>query len=164
MNDSQVLHFKNNAEEKMNENPPSMIPLPHQDNNALVQTVQILSSWCTRNQCSIDEIPQYLQKVHSAVLGMSLLFNADNKCNGIDINNTIHPDYIICLEDGKKLKTLKRHLFAKYGMTLTEYKRKWGLGHDYPTVAPNYALRRSNIAKQTSRRAKKVVQHLIHEI
>jgi len=66
----------------------------------------------------------------------------------IPVKKSITPDYIICLEDGKKFKSLKRHLRTRYSMTPDEYRTKWGLSHDYPMVAPNYAKERSNLAKR----------------
>jgi predicted transcriptional regulator len=67
----------------------------------------------------------------------------------VPIKKSVTPDYLICLEDGKKLKMLKRHLRTAYGMSLADYRAKWGLPHDYPSVAPNYAARRSSLAKST---------------
>lgn len=67
---------------------------------------------------------------------------------GFQLSDTYGPDFVLCLEDGKKMKMLKRHLHTCYGMTLTEYKRKWGLPDDYPTTAPNYSIKRQNIARK----------------
>ena len=67
----------------------------------------------------------------------------------VPINESVHDDYIVCLEDGKKLHMLKRHLGSMYGMTLDQYKERWSLPHDYPTVSPSYARRRSAIAQKT---------------
>jgi predicted transcriptional regulator len=66
----------------------------------------------------------------------------------VSVKKSVTPDYIICLEDGKKFKSLKRHLRTRYGMTPDEYRTKWALPHDYPMVAPNYAKERSNLAKR----------------
>jgi len=140
---------------------------PENNNNQVVQNVsrhpndelvvshaiQIAVAWCSKNTCMIDDIPSYLQKIYNAVANVYSLSNPVQ--SSIKVEDTIHQDYLICLEDGKMLKTLKRHLMSKYNMTLEEYKRKWYLPSDYPTVAANYAKKRSMIAQQTGRGKRK---------
>jgi predicted transcriptional regulator len=110
----------------------------------------ILSGWLANsaNACEIGEIRAYVDKVYNVVVDQIVGKRVTNGNQArIKIEETVSPDYIICLEDGKKLKMLKRHLWSRYNMTLEEYKKKWGLDYNYPTVAPNYAKRRSIIAK-----------------
>ncbi|HYD89165.1 MAG TPA: MucR family transcriptional regulator [Vitreimonas sp.] len=112
---------------------------------------EIVSAFVSANQVAPQEIPALIRTVHSALLEIS-----DSKGTAhepalepaVSVKKSITPDYIICLEDGKKFKSLKRHLRTRYGMNPDEYRAKWGLPHDYPMVAPNYAKERSNLAKR----------------
>lgn len=116
-------------------------------------TTEVVSAYLANNQVPVEIIPDVMKKVFSAVADMTReaynLRNRPNLTPAVPIEESIHDDYIICLEDGKKLQMLKRHLNTVYKMSLEQYKERWGLPVDYPVVSPNYAKRRSNIAKVT---------------
>jgi predicted transcriptional regulator len=124
-----------------------------QDQRDLVgMTSEIVSAYVSANQIQAQELPVLIRTVHLALAEVS---NARAGANSeatqepaVSIKKSVTPDYIVCLEDGKKFKSLKRHLRTRYGMTPEEYRAKWGLPHDYPMVAPNYAKERSNLAKR----------------
>ena len=111
----------------------------------------IVSAFVSANQVAPQDIPALIRTVHAA---LSEVAGAPNTASdptpepAVSVKKSITPDYIICLEDGKKFKSLKRHLRTRYGMNPDEYRAKWGLPHDYPMVAPNYAKERSNLAKR----------------
>ncbi|MBL8538018.1 MAG: MucR family transcriptional regulator [Hyphomonadaceae bacterium] len=112
---------------------------------------QIVSAFVSANQIAPREIPDLIRTVHQAlsdVAGSRVAPVADTREPAVAIKKSITADYIICLEDGKKFKSLKRHLRTRYGMSPEEYRTKWGLPHDYPMVAPNYAKERSTLAKR----------------
>jgi len=119
--------------------------------NLLEMTVEVVSSYVGSNTIAATQIPDLINIVFGS---LATLKTSDSKNSinppkpSISIRRSIKPDYLICLEDGKKLKMLKRHLRASYGMTPDEYRSKWGLSPDYPMVAPNYAEQRSSFAKQ----------------
>lgn len=109
----------------------------------------IVAAYVSNNKVNADQLPSLLQEVFGAVSGLAedpRAF-ASNREPAVPINKSITPDYVICLEDGKKLKMLKRYLRTHYNLSPEEYRRKWGLPADYPMVAPNYAKRRSQFAK-----------------
>lgn len=111
----------------------------------------IVSAYVSHNQVPASEIPNMIRSVHDT-LG-TLKNGAEAKAKepqkpAVSIRKSITPDYIICLEDGKKLKMLKRYLRTNYDMSPEEYRAKWGLPADYPMVAPNYAKQRSEFAKK----------------
>jgi predicted transcriptional regulator len=114
-------------------------------------TAEIVSAYVSNNTVAATEISLLISQVHSALLRVS---NGQGETGGepikpaIAVKKSITPDYIICLEDGKKFKSLKRHLRTQYNMTPEHYREKWGLPPDYPMVAPNYAEARSQLAKQ----------------
>ena len=116
----------------------------------LRMAVEVVSSYVGRNQIAGDQIPELINTVYRSMAGLA---NSDGHADqevskpAVAVRRSITPDYIICLEDGKKLKMLKRHLRTTYGMTPEEYRAKWKLPHDYPMVAPNYAKQRSEFAK-----------------
>ncbi|MDR1008700.1 MAG: MucR family transcriptional regulator [Rickettsiales bacterium] len=93
-------------------------------------------------------IADIVANVHAALAGLAREAASPSARPAADIKDSIHPDYIVCLEDGAKLKMLKRYLKTRYSMTDKQYKEKWGLPSDYPMVAPNYAKRRSSLAKK----------------
>ena len=118
---------------------------------ALRMTTDIVASFVANNKVSSEELGDLIRTVHRTLAALSA--NASEVLSerpkpAAPINKSIHNDYIICLEDGKKFKSLKRHLRTRYGMNPDEYRAKWGLPHDYPMVAPNYAKERSNLAKR----------------
>ncbi|MDE0539439.1 MAG: MucR family transcriptional regulator [Rhodospirillales bacterium] len=116
----------------------------------LRMAVEVVSSYVGRNQIAGDQIPELINTVYRSMAGLA---NPDGREDqevskpAVAVRRSITPDYIICLEDGKRLKMLKRHLRTTYGMTPEEYRAKWKLPHDYPMVAPNYAKQRSEFAK-----------------
>lgn len=117
--------------------------------DTLQLTISVVSAYVSNNSISVDRVPTFLQEVHDTVIALSAgtLANAGNQTPAVSIAKSITPDFIICLEDGKKLKMLKRYIRTQYGLSPEEYRRKWGLPADYPMVAPNYAKRRSEVAK-----------------
>ncbi len=115
----------------------------------LRMATEIVSSYVSRNQTPSAQLPELISTVYESLNNISspnLL--AENKQKpAVAIRRSITPDFIICLEDGQKLKMLKRYLRTNYDMTPEEYRTKWNLPHDYPMVAPNYAKKRSEFAK-----------------
>lgn len=118
----------------------------------LSYTAQIVSAHLSHNTLPVTELPNLIQQVYQtlALAGSDGANSALTRPKpAVPINKSVTDEYIICLEDGKKLQMLKRYLKTAYNMTVDEYRERWGLGADYPVVAPNYALRRSQIAKST---------------
>lgn len=112
---------------------------------------QIVSAYVSANQVPPQELPALIRTVYSAlteVSGATSISAEPSHEPAVAVKKSVTPDYIICLEDGKKFKSLKRHLRTRYSMSPEEYRTKWGLPHDYPMVAPNYAKERSNLAKR----------------
>ena len=120
-------------------------------NEVIEMTADIVSAYVGNNTVSAAELPALIQSVHRALAGVSggaEVVEAAPRDPAVPIRRSITPDFIICLEDGKKLKMLKRHLRTTYNMTPDEYRVKWALPPDYPMVAPNYAAQRSDFAKK----------------
>lgn len=113
-------------------------------------TADIVSAHVSNNSVAVNDLPQLIQNVHSALngLGAKVEEAPARPEPRVSIRSSIKPDYIVCLEDGKKLKMLKRHLMTHYQMTPDDYRQKWGLNADYPMVAPNYAEQRRTLAKK----------------
>ena len=103
-------------------------------------TSEIVAAHVSNNTLAVNDLPQLIQDVYSTL--------AERLQPAVSIKKSVTPDHIICLEDGKKLKMLKRHLKTAYDMTPDEYREKWGLPRDYPMVAPSYAKHRSDLAKE----------------
>jgi len=129
--------------------------------NVLGMAATIVSAYVSHNALPASQIPELIQTVYKSL--------ADTGTAGADapkeplkppvpIRRSITPDYVICLEDGKKLKMLKRHLRTNYGLSPEEYRAKWGLPSDYPMVAPNYAKQRSEFAKKIGLGRKRTVR------
>lgn len=117
--------------------------------NILNHTAQIVAAHVGHNAMPPSEVPGFIREVHSALTSAGAPEPVEeNPEPAVPIRRSITPDYLICLEDGKKLKMLKRHLQTSYGMSPEEYRAKWGLPADYPMVAPNYAKQRSELAKK----------------
>lgn len=117
----------------------------------LRMAVEIVAAYVSNNSVNAAQIPEVINTVYTSLTslnGQNAGSSAEPPKPAVSIRRSITPDYIVCLEDGKKLKMLKRHLRASYGMTPEEYRAKWGLPSDYPMVAPNYAEQRSTFAKQ----------------
>ncbi|HPG22087.1 MAG TPA: MucR family transcriptional regulator [Amaricoccus sp.] len=116
----------------------------------LALTAEIVSSHVANNSVVQSDMPDLIQSVFSK---LSDLASGEDAASvelspAVPVKKSITDDYIVCLEDGKKLKMLKRHLMTAYGMTPEDYRAKWGLKPDYPMVAPNYALKRQELAKK----------------
>ena len=116
----------------------------------LTLTADIVASHVSNNGVPVSELPQLIQQVYGtlAALGQEQAPAPERPQPAVSVRKSITPDYIICLEDGKKLKMLKRYLRAAFKMTPEEYRARWGLPQDYPMVAPNYAKKRSEFAKK----------------
>ena len=119
------------------------------DDTLLTLTADIVAAHVSNNSVAVNDLPILIQNVHQALAGISASAAAPEPRQdpAVSIRASIKPDYIVCLEDGKKLKMLKRHLMTHYNMTPDDYRRKWGLAADYPMVAPNYAEQRRALAK-----------------
>ena len=119
------------------------------EDTLLTLTADIVAAHVSNNSVAVNDLPGLIQNVHSALTGISGVSSAPEPKPEpkVSIRSSIKPDYIVCLEDGKKLKMLKRHLRSTYNMTPDEYRAKWGLPADYPMVAPNYAEQRRTLAK-----------------
>ena len=120
--------------------------------NALIDmTAEIVSAYVGNNEITAAELPSLIQQVYVSLADVSqgVVVNENEPLKpAIAVKRSVSSDYIVCLEDGKKFKSLKRHLRAHYDMSPDEYRVKWGLPKDYPMVAPNYAQARSALAKQ----------------
>lgn len=112
-------------------------------------TAHIVSAYVENNQVPAAGLPELIASVNSAIVSLGQAVEAPVEVPQPAVNpkRSIHPDYLICLEDGKKFKSLKRHLSVHFGLTPEEYRAKWGLPLDYPMVAPNYAAARSELAR-----------------
>jgi predicted transcriptional regulator len=114
-------------------------------------TAAIVSAYVSNNIVPASEIPSLINQVHAAlsrVSGKSGDAPAEQLKPAVSVKKSVTAEHIVCLEDGKKFKSLKRHLRTQYNMTPEQYREKWSLGADYPMVAPNYAAARSQLAKQ----------------
>ena len=119
------------------------------EDTLLTLTADIVAAHVSNNSVAVNDLPNLIQNVHSALSGISQSSSAPEPKPEpkVSIRSSVKPDYIVCLEDGKKLKMLKRHLMTHYNMTPEQYRQKWGLSPDYPMVAPNYAEQRRTLAK-----------------
>ena len=115
----------------------------------LTLTADIVAAHVSNNSVAVNDLPGLIQNVHQALTGISGSSSAPEPKPEpkVSIRSSVKPDYIVCLEDGKRLKILKRHLMTHYNMTPDQYRQKWGLANDYPMVAPNYAEQRRTLAK-----------------
>ena len=112
-------------------------------------TGQISAGYFSNNQVDEKKITSVIENIYSCLVSISDKTASYALEPVVDVKDSVKADYIVCLEDGKKLKMLKRYLKAKYNMTESEYKEKWGLPRDYPMIAPNYAKKRSLLAKKS---------------
>jgi predicted transcriptional regulator len=124
-----------------------------QDNGAeaiVSLTADIVSAHVSNNSVAVSDLPTLIENVHNALTGLGKVKEvpAPKQEPAVSIRSSIKPDFVVCLEDGLKMKMLKRHLMTDHGMTPDEYRQKWGLGPDYPMVAPNYAEQRRTLAKK----------------
>ncbi|HWU25152.1 MAG TPA: MucR family transcriptional regulator [Rhizomicrobium sp.] len=112
---------------------------------------EIVAAYVSNNPIAVADIPGMIKSVHATLGGLAGGFTSDGQMAlkpAVAVKKSVNPEYIICLEDGKKLKMLKRYLRSRYDLTPEEYRAKWGLPADYPMVAPNYAAQRSEFAKK----------------
>jgi predicted transcriptional regulator len=119
------------------------------EDTLLTLTADIVAAHVSNNSVAVNDLPGLIQNVHGALTGISGNSSAPEPKPEpkVSIRSSVKPDYIVCLEDGKRLKMLKRHLMTHYNMTPDQYRQKWGLSGDYPMVAPNYAEQRRSLAK-----------------
>ena len=121
------------------------------DKNFIDLTASIVSAYVSNNPTPASEIPALIGQVHAALLRVST-GRAEPPLEparpAVPVKKSITAEYLVCLEDGKRFKSLKRHLRSRYNMTPEQYRDKWGLPADYPMVAPNYAVARSQLAKK----------------
>src|SRR5215207_708343 len=120
--------------------------------NTIELAADIVSAFVSNNSVPVTELPALIGSVHDALNqvahGSTQQPAEEPKAPAVPIKKSVQPDYIVCLDDGKRFKSLKRHLRTTYNLTPDQYRAKWGLAHDYPMVAPNYAAARSELAKQ----------------
>ena len=114
----------------------------------LEHTTRIVAAHVAKNPIAVTDVPGLIATVHQALATLGPEEAAGKPKPAVPIKQSIKPEYIVCLDDGKKLKMLKRHLKATYNMTPDDYRKRWGLPGDYPMVAPNYAKQRSELAKK----------------
>ena len=131
----------------MNESAPEKLSR----DDILRMAVEVVSAYVSKNPLPPGQIPEIIQTVFSSLSSLDAgtpELKAEAPRPAVPVRKSVTPEYIVCLEDGKKLKMLKRHLRTTYNMTPDEYRTKWGLAADYPMVAPNYAAQRSEFAKK----------------
>ncbi len=116
----------------------------------LALTTDIVASHVANNTVAVADLAQLIQRVYATLASVAVPAEAvaERPQPAVPVSKSITPDHIICLEDGKKLKMLKRHLKTRYNMTPEDYRERWGLPPDYPMVAPNYAAQRRDLAKK----------------
>ncbi len=149
-----------NTGQSMTENSPATTVFEGEHDRMLELTTCIVAAQFSHNALPTSELPALIGQVFQAITGLGTRTQAEAEPRpqpAVPVKRSVFADHIVCLEDGKKLKMLKRHLMASYGMTPQAYRERWGLPPDYPMVAPSYAARRSALAKSIglgSRRAK----------
>jgi predicted transcriptional regulator len=123
-----------------------------EDKSEIIEmTADIVAAYVGANSVAAADLPSLIQSVHRALTGVasgSDVAEAAPREPAVPVKKSITPEYLVCLEDGRKFKSLKRHLRTKYNMSPEDYRAKWGLPKDYPMVAPSYAKARSELAKQ----------------
>lgn len=120
-------------------------------NELLTLTTEIVASHVSNNTVAVTDLPELIRQVFGSLAtlgGNAEPEQPEKPVPAVPVKRSVHPDFIVCLEDGKKLKMLKRHLKTRYDMSPDEYRKRWGLGDDYPMVAPSYARQRSDLAKK----------------
>lgn len=122
---------------------------PANPSDLLALTAEIVAAHVSKNTVVVGELPHLIQQVYMSLSHVGREQPAAQRPQpAVPVKKSVTPDYIVCLEDGRKLKMLKRHLKTAYNMSPEEYRDRWGLPPDYPMVAPNYAVQRSELAKQ----------------
>lgn len=126
-----------------------MTEMSNLDETLITLTADVVAAHVSNNSVAVSDISTLIHNVHTALKGLGgpVVLEAVKLEPAVSIRSSIKPDYIVCLDDGKKLKMLKRHLMTHYGMTPDDYRTKWSLPADYPMVAPNYAEQRRVLAK-----------------
>ena len=121
-----------------------------QSSGLLALTTEIVAAHVSNNTVAVGDLPHLINQVYNSLanIGVSPATPAARPQPATSVKKSVQPDYIVCLEDGKKLKMLKRHLKTSYNMSPEAYRERWGLPADYPMVAPNYARQRSRLAKE----------------
>jgi predicted transcriptional regulator len=121
-----------------------------QADDLLTLTTEIVAAHVSNNTVGLGDLPQLINQVYNSLanIGTAPAAPAARPQPAVSVKKSVQPDYIVCLEDGKKLKMLKRHLKTAYDMTPEAYRERWGLPSEYPMVAPNYAKQRSQLAKE----------------
>lgn len=128
-------------------NSDSQVDLDTRDTVGL--TAEIVAAYVSKNPVQSSELPDVIKSVHQALSGLGGVVEfEDEQKPAVSVRKSITDDFLVCLEDGKKFKSLKRHLRSKYNMSPEEYREKWNLPYDYPMVAPAYARERSRLAKE----------------
>jgi predicted transcriptional regulator len=120
------------------------------DNDLIDLSTEIVSAYVSHNALAVSDLPKLILEVHNALSGLrssAAPVQTEELKPAVPVRKSVAADYIVCLEDGKKFKSLKRHLRTHYDMSPEEYREKWGLPADYPMVAPNYSATRSRLAK-----------------
>jgi len=137
----EALHLLGREAGMENHTPPELVEL----------TTKIVSAYVSNKAVVATDLPHLISETHAALsraTGSIVQPEREEQKPKVPVKKSVLPDYIICLEDGKKFKSLKRHLRTHYNLSPEEYREKWGLSHDYPMVAPNYARARSDLAKK----------------
>jgi predicted transcriptional regulator len=121
-----------------------------QSNDLLSLTTEIVAAHVSNNTVALGDLPQLINQIYNSLanIGTAPAAPVARPQPAVSIKKSVQPDYIVCLEDGKKLKMLKRHLKTAYNMSPDAYRERWKLSSDYPMVAPNYAQQRSRLAKE----------------
>ena len=120
------------------------------ENDLIELSTDIVSAYVSHNSVSVTDLPKLIADVHGALRALQsneVQVPVEELKPAVPVRKSVAPDYIICLEDGKKFKSLKRHLRTHYNLSPEEYREKWGLPADYPMVAPSYSATRSKLAK-----------------
>jgi predicted transcriptional regulator len=119
-----------------------------QPHDLLALTTEIVAAHVSNNTVAVNDLPHLINQIYNSLANIGTAPAAARPAPAVSIKKSVQPDFIVCLEDGKKLKMLKRHLKTAYNMTPEGYRERWGLSSDYPMVAPNYARQRSRLAKE----------------
>jgi predicted transcriptional regulator len=121
-----------------------------QPHDLLALTTEIVAAHVSNNTVAVNDLPHLINQIYNSLanIGTAPAAPAARPAPAVSIKKSVQPDFIVCLEDGKKLNMLKRHLKTAYNMTPEGYRERWGLSSDYPMVAPNYARQRSRLAKE----------------
>jgi len=124
---------------------------PGKSDDLLKLASEIVAAYVSNNTVPVSDLPSMIKSVHATLGGLAEASHSEPAAAhkpAVPVKRSVMPEYIVCLEDGKKLKMLKRYLRSRYGLSPEEYRAKWGLPADYPMVAPEYAAQRSEFAKQ----------------